>query len=62
MGDNRDNSTDSRMLSAVGYVPYENIIGKAQIIFFSIRGGARTSEVSRWPWTVRWHRLFTLVR
>ena len=58
MGDNRDNSTDSRMLSAVGYVPYENIIGKAQIIFFSIRGG----EVSRWPWTVRWHRLFTLVR
>jgi signal peptidase I len=62
MGDNRDNSTDSRMLSAVGYVPYENIIGKAQIIFFSIRGGARTSEVSRWPLTVRWHRLFTLVR
>jgi signal peptidase I len=58
MGDNRDNSTDSRMLSAVGYVPYENIIGKAQIIFFSIRGG----EVSRWPLTVRWHRLFTLVR
>ena len=37
MGDNRDNSTDSRVLSAVGYVPYENIIGKAQIIFFSIR-------------------------
>ena len=58
MGDNRDTSTDSRMLSAVGYVPYENIIGKAQIIFFSIRGG----EVSRWPWTVRRHRLFTLVR
>jgi signal peptidase I len=58
MGDNRDNSTDSRMLGAVGYVPYENIIGKAQIIFFSIRGG----EVSRWPLTVRWHRLFTLVR
>ena len=37
------------MLGAVGYVPYENIIGKAQIIFFSIRGG----EVSRWPLTVR---------
>jgi signal peptidase I len=49
MGDNRDNSTDSRMLGAVGYVPYENIIGKARIIFFSIRGG----EVSRWPLTVR---------
>jgi signal peptidase I len=62
MGDNRDNSTDSRTLSAVGYVPYENIIGKAQIIFFSIRGGARAWDVSRWPSTVRWHRLFTVVR
>jgi signal peptidase I len=60
MGDNRDNSTDSRVLSAVGYVPYENIIGRAQIIFFSIQGPIW--EVWRWPWTVRWHRLFTLVR
>jgi signal peptidase I len=62
MGDNRDNSTDSRVLSAVGYVPYENIIGKAQIIFFSIRDGAHAWEVWRWPWTVRWNRLFNLVR
>ena len=62
MGDNRDNSTDSRVLSAVGYVPYENIIGKAQIIFFSIRDGAHAWEVWCWPWTVRWNRLFNLVR
>jgi len=62
MGDNRDNSTDSRVLSQVGYVPYENIIGKAQIIFFSIGGGAHAWEVWRWPWTVRWDRLFKLVR
>ena len=62
MGDNRDNSTDSRVLSQVGYVPYENIIGKAQIIFFSIGNGAHAWEVWRWPWTVRWSRLFTLVR
>ena len=41
MGDNRDNSTDSRVLSPVGYVPFENLIGRAQIIFFSIRA-ART--------------------
>ena len=34
MGDNRDNSTDSRVLSQVGYVPFENIVGRAQIIFF----------------------------
>jgi signal peptidase I len=61
MGDNRDNSTDSRVLNAVGYVPYENIIGKAQIIFFSIRDG-HAWEFWRWPWTVRWDRLFRLVR
>jgi signal peptidase I len=62
MGDNRDNSTDSRVLSQVGYVPYENIIGKAQIIFFSIGNGAHAWEVWRWPWTLRWDRLFKLVR
>jgi signal peptidase I len=62
MGDNRDNSTDSRVLSQVGYVPAENIIGKAQIIFFSIRDDAHAWEVWRWPWAVRWDRLFTLVR
>jgi signal peptidase I len=35
LGDNRDNSTDSRVLSAHGYVPLENIIGRAAMIFFS---------------------------
>src|SRR5262245_10123430 len=39
MGDNRDNSTDSRVLNQVGYVPFENIVGRAQIIFFSITEG-----------------------
>ena len=62
MGDNRDNSTDSRVLSQVGYVPGENIIGKAQIIFFSIRDDTHAWEVWRWPWSVRLDRLFTLVR
>jgi signal peptidase I len=62
MGDNRDNSTDSRVLSQVGYVPFENIIGRAQLIFFSIRDGTHAWEVWRWPWDVRWGRLFTLVR
>src|SRR5689334_21827694 len=62
MGDNRDNSTDSRVLSQVGYVPAENIIGKAQIIFFSIHDDTRAWEVWRWPWSVRWDRLSTLVR
>jgi signal peptidase I len=62
MGDNRDNSTDSRVLSQVGYVPFENLIGKAQIIFFSIKDGTHAWEVWRWPWEVRWGRLFTLAR
>jgi signal peptidase I len=62
MGDNRDNSTDSRVLSQVGYVPFENIIGKAQIIFFSIRDGEPAWHIWAWPWAVRWSRLLTIVR
>jgi signal peptidase I len=62
MGDNRDNSTDSRVLSQVGYVPLQNIVGKAQIIFFSIEEGERAWELWRWPWSVRWGRLFSIVR
>jgi signal peptidase I len=62
MGDNRDNSTDSRVLSVVGYVPFENFVGKAQIIFFSIGDGKPAWQVWSWPWSVRWRRLFTIVR
>jgi signal peptidase I len=65
MGDNRDNSTDSRVrpeVGGVGYVPFENIIGRAQIIFFSIEEGEHAWMVWRWPWSVRWSRLFTIVR
>ena len=35
MGDNRDCSKDSRFLSSVGYVNSNNLVGKAQLIFFS---------------------------
>jgi signal peptidase I len=35
LGDNRDNSTDSRLLSSMGYVPLENLIGRAGMIYFS---------------------------
>jgi signal peptidase I len=62
MGDNRDNSTDSRVLSQVGYVPFENLVGRAQIIFFSIHEGEYAWQIWRWPWSVRWGRLFTIVR
>jgi signal peptidase I len=62
MGDNRDNSTDSRVLAQVGYVPFENLVGRAEIIFFSVEEGRHAWEVWTWPWTVRWSRLFSLVR
>jgi len=61
MGDNRDNSTDSRF-SQVGMVPFENIVGKAQIIFFSVYEGERAWEFWRWPVSLRWSRLFTIIR
>ncbi len=62
MGDNRDNSTDSRVLSQVGYVPYENLIGRAQVIFFSVKEGDAAWQFWKWPWTVRWDRIFSFVR
>ncbi|HKA47161.1 MAG TPA: signal peptidase I [Methyloceanibacter sp.] len=61
MGDNRDNSTDSRFLSEVGYVPFENLVGKAQIIFFSIDEDAAFWQIWKWPTDVRWSRIFQLV-
>jgi len=61
MGDNRDNSQDSRT-SQVGNVPFENLIGKAQIIFFSVRDGDAAWQFWLWPWSVRWNRLLTIVR
>jgi signal peptidase I len=62
MGDNRHNSLDSRFLNDVGYVPFENLIGRAQVVFFSVAEGVNAWEVWRWPLAVRWRRLGTLVR
>ncbi len=62
MGDNRDNSTDSRVLSAVGYVPYDNFVGRAEVIFFSLEEGSSTWRIWEWPQAVRWGRVFDLLR
>ncbi len=66
MGDNRDNSTDSRAQWGVGFVPYENLVGRAEFIFFS---GAYDDPQAfslltpwRWPFDIRWERFFNLVR
>jgi signal peptidase I len=62
IGDNRDDSADSRVLAQVGYVPFENLVGRARAIFFSVRAGAGAWRFWLWPWTVRWHRLFQPIR
>ncbi len=61
MGDNRDNSLDSRVPS-VGPVPLENLIGRAEIIFFSTDGSAALWEVWKWPQAIRYERLFNLIQ
>ena len=64
MGDNRDNSTDSRVpptAGGVGYVPFENLVGRAEIIFFSVKEGEPVLAFWQWPWTVRWDRLLKIL-
>ena len=43
LGDNRDNSTDSRALSAIGYVPFDNLIGRIVMVYFSSAHGLEGS-------------------
>jgi signal peptidase I len=69
MGDNRDDSIDSRVQSpryGVGYVPYENLIGRAEILFFSMAvddpRAFRLTSPWTWPFDVRWRRILRLVR
>ena len=56
MGDNRDNSRDSRTTS-VGMVPAENLIGRAERLFFSHNNSANFWEVWKWPFAIRYGRL-----
>ncbi|HUA55562.1 MAG TPA: signal peptidase I [Candidatus Sulfotelmatobacter sp.] len=62
MGDNRDNSADSRILSGVGYVPLDNFVGRAEFIFFSTDGTAALWEPWKWFGAIRYDRLFQAVR
>jgi signal peptidase I len=59
MGDNRDNSSDSRdPTGGVGFVPFENLVGKAQIVFFSYNENGYLLRPWTWPTGIRWSRLF----
>ncbi len=60
MGDNRDNSNDSRL--DLGQVPFVNLIGRAEFRFFSSDGTARLWEVWKWPVAIRFNRLFTGIK
>lgn len=59
MGDNRDYSQDSRVQDLVGFVPLENIVGKADFIFFSF-DGSKASIGKPWSWfsAIRTDRIF----
>lgn len=59
MGDNRDNSQDSRVIGGgVGFVPEENLIGRAEVIFMSVDGTARIWQIWKWPTAIRYSRIF----
>ncbi|MBT3902901.1 MAG: signal peptidase I [Pelagibacteraceae bacterium] len=56
MGDNRDNSQDSRF-KTVGFIPIENLVGKARFIFFSLEN-SRFLQIWKWPKSIRGNRIF----
>ncbi len=62
MGDNRDNSLDSRTPN-VGFVPRDNLVGRAEFLFFSVNADrVAESPIYEWPLAIRWSRLFEAIR
>ena len=61
MGDNRDNSQDSRFLQNLGYIPFDNLVGKAQFIFFSLEN-SRFYQIWKWPNSIRYGRIFKKIK
>lgn len=56
MGDNRDNSQDSRVTALVGAVPIENMVGPARTIFLSTTSNAALYQIWKWPFELRGER------
>lgn len=64
MGDNRDNSLDSRRPKSigVGFVPAENLVGRAEMLFFSTDGDSAWWEIWHWFGATRFGRIFNSLR
>ena len=62
MGDNRDNSMDSRYSEEVGFIPEENLIGRAELIFFSVDDRTSIWKIWDWPWALRGNRFFKSIQ
>ena len=62
MGDNRDRSQDSRAYAQVGYIHVDDIVGRAERLFFSV-DGAKTAfwQVWNWPFSIRYGRILDKV-
>ena len=58
MGDNRDNSKDSRFLD-ISTIPAQNLIGRAEFMFFSTDQSAAFWEVWKWPFAIRYSRILS---
>ena len=61
MGDNRDNSQDSRFKKIVGFIPLDNLVGKARFIFFSLEN-SRFLQLWKWPKAIRGKRIFKIIK
>lgn len=61
MGDNRDNSQDSRT-SLVAFIPEDNLVGRAEVLFFSLDEDAHFWQFWKWPSAIRWDRLFMKIK
>jgi signal peptidase I len=64
LGDNRDDSEDSRVSlgsGGVGFVPAENMVGRADMLFYSTDGSADLWQVHKWGSATRTNRLFKKV-
>jgi signal peptidase I len=63
MGDNRDCSKDSRFLGSVGYVHFNNLVGRASLIFFS-NDKRKGDFIKFWKWnkSLRIERFFKKIQ